>query len=304
MMKVQKREFLFIPPLLNKEKILIVRLHCTVSRCFLNLLMLLLLIFVFFPKSEVDPKYCLLAVDLFTSNVYAYTMNSRNLLSKKQNFFIVIFNEKENILQETQQQDFKQTYNLHTQKKIIKKYNTEMFSSCVRGGKAYAAVQKIREFKKLIFKSKRVHKATSNKRFDSRKLIRLAVKNMNNIRSQKYGQSPDAIEEKALESEKFREIYDFYRLVKVKQHAERFERANIKKDKVLRRKLRKPLKIGEKVLALAERIQKKDHPRNLFESTTKNISFFNCEQLVIVTKNIKRLNNKQKILKTRIVYNK
>ena len=37
----------------------------------------------FFPKSEVDPKYCLLAVDLFTSNVYAYTMKSRNLLSKK-----------------------------------------------------------------------------------------------------------------------------------------------------------------------------------------------------------------------------
>ena len=97
------------------------------------------------------------------------------------------FNEKENILQETQQQDFKQTYHLHTQKKIIKRYKFEMFSSCVRGGKAYAAVQKIREFKKLIFKSKRVHKGTSNKRFDSRKLIRLAVKNMNNIRSQKYG---------------------------------------------------------------------------------------------------------------------
>ena len=87
MMKVQKREFLFIPPLLNKEKILIVRLHCTVSRCFLNLLMLLLLIFVFFPKSEVDPKYCLLAVDLFTSNVYAYTMKSRNLLSKEIELF-------------------------------------------------------------------------------------------------------------------------------------------------------------------------------------------------------------------------
>ena len=37
----------------------------------------------FFPKSAVDPKYCLLAVDLFTSKVYVYTMKSRNLLSKK-----------------------------------------------------------------------------------------------------------------------------------------------------------------------------------------------------------------------------
>ena len=58
-----------------------------------------------------------------------------------------------------------------------------MFSSCVRSGKAYAAEQKIREFKKHLFKSKCAHKATSNKRFDSRKLIRLAVKNMSNIRS-------------------------------------------------------------------------------------------------------------------------
>ena len=90
-----------------------------------------------------------------------------------------------------------------------------MFSSRVRSGKAYAAEQKIKEFKKLLFKSKHVHKATSNKRFDSRKLICSAVKNMN-IRSQKYGYRPDAIEEKVLESKRFQEIYDFYRLVTVK----------------------------------------------------------------------------------------
>ena len=110
-----------------------------------------------------------------------------------------------------------------------------------------AAGQKIREFKKLLFKSKCVHKATLNKCFDSRKLICLAVKNANNIRSQKYGYAPDPIEEKALESKRFREIYDFHRLVKVKEHIERYERASIKKDKVLNRKLREPLKIGERV---------------------------------------------------------
>ena len=49
--------------------------------------------------------------------------------------------------------------------------------------KANDAEEKIREIKKLLFKSKCVHKVTSNKRFDSRKLIHLAVKNMNNIRS-------------------------------------------------------------------------------------------------------------------------
>ena len=36
-------------------------------------------------------------------------------------------------------------------KKLNQKYNVEMFSSGVRGGKAYAAEQKITEFKKLLF---------------------------------------------------------------------------------------------------------------------------------------------------------
>ena len=49
------------------------------------------------------------------------------------------------------------------------------------------------------------------------------------LRSQKYGYAPDAIEEKVLESQRFREIYDFYILVEVKEHAERYERADIKK---------------------------------------------------------------------------
>ena len=36
-------------------------------------------------------------------------------------------------------------------KKLNQKYNVEMFSSRVRGGKACAVEQKFREFKKLIF---------------------------------------------------------------------------------------------------------------------------------------------------------
>lgn len=110
---------------------------------------------------------------------------------------------------------------------------------------------------------------------------------MNNIKSRKYGYTPDAIEEKALESKTFQEMYDFCRLVKVKELAERYERADIKKDKVLRRKLREPLKTGEKVLPLAEQIKMKDAPRNLIKSTTENISSFNCELLFVVTKIIK-----------------
>ena len=40
-------------------------------------------------------------------------------------------------------------------KKLNKKYNVEMFSTKVRGGKAFAAEQKIREFKKIAAKVKR-----------------------------------------------------------------------------------------------------------------------------------------------------
>ena len=50
-----------------------------------------------------------------------------------------------------------------------------MFSTKLRGGKAFATEQKIREFKKLLFKSKPLHKATKTGRLDLRKLIRNAV---------------------------------------------------------------------------------------------------------------------------------
>ena len=50
-----------------------------------------------------------------------------------------------------------------------------MFSTKLRGGKVFAAEQKMREFKKLLFKSKRLHKATKTGRLDPRKLIRNVV---------------------------------------------------------------------------------------------------------------------------------
>ena len=37
----------------------------------------------FLTKSDVDPKYCLLVVDLFTSKNYVYPMKNRSPLAKK-----------------------------------------------------------------------------------------------------------------------------------------------------------------------------------------------------------------------------
>ena len=39
-----------------------------------------------------------------------------------------------------------------------KKYNVLMFSTKIRGGKAFGAELKMKEFKKLFLKSKRLHK--------------------------------------------------------------------------------------------------------------------------------------------------
>ena len=51
-----------------------------------------------FSKSAVDPKYCLLAVDLFTSKMYVYPMKSRKQKLENWNFSIEIFSLKENRL--------------------------------------------------------------------------------------------------------------------------------------------------------------------------------------------------------------
>ena len=92
------------------------------------------------------------------------------------------------------------------------------------------------------------------RRVDPRKLIPNAVLNMNKTNSQKYGLALDTIEEKSLEDEEFREIYDFHRMTKASRDAERYERHDIHFDKKFRKKLRSPLVVGENVLILAERL--------------------------------------------------
>ena len=109
---------------------------------------------------------------------------------------------------------------------------------------------------------------------------------MNKTNSEKYGLLPETIEEKTLSDNVFREIYDFYRMVKVSKAINRYERYNIKLDKKRKRKLHEPLEIGEKVFILAERIKKKDAPGVLLKSTTENIPFFNKKEIFIIKKYI------------------
>ena len=234
----------------------------------------------FLAKSAVDPKFALVCVDLFTSKIYVYTMKARkNLASKLEIFYKEI--QKKRLNNEKMRLQTDQEFQQNEIKKLNQKYNVEMFSTRLRGGKAFAAEQKIRELKKVIFKTKRTYKL-QKKKINSKQIIMKAVENLNKINSEKYGLPPDIIEKKSLESEYFKEIYDFHRLVKITKGINRYERYNEKLDKKQKRKLREPLNINEKVLVLAERIKKKDAPKFLFKSTTENIPFFNRKEIFTI----------------------
>ena len=236
----------------------------------------------FLAKSAVDPKYALLCVDLFTSKVYVYTMRKKsNLVNKLETFYKEIEpkRDKKEIMRLQTDQEFQQ----NEIKKINLKYNVDMFSTNIRGGKAFAAEQKIRELKKILFKTKNVYKR-SKKKINSKKIIEKAIENMNKINSEKYGLPPEIIEKKTLSDNVFKEIFDFYRMVKVSKAVDRYEHYNEKVDERQKKKLRQPLEIDEKLLILAERIKKKDAPGILFKSTTQNVPFFNKKEIFKIRK--------------------
>ena len=92
-------------------------------------------------KSAVNPKYCLLLVDLFTSKIYVYPMKNRNLLAKKLRLFYEDISQKRTERMRLQTDlEFKQ----NQIKKLNNEFDVEMFYTKVRGGKAFAAEQKIR----------------------------------------------------------------------------------------------------------------------------------------------------------------
>ena len=239
----------------------------------------------FFAKSAVDPKYALLCVDLFSSKVYVYTMRTKNNLPKKMEEFY-----REIDVKRVQNEKMRLQVDLEFQQNKIKalnqKYNVEMFSSKNRGGKAYAAEQKIREFKKILFRIKTRYKRLK-KRLNFAQLIKKAVQNMSNVKSSKYGFEPEYIERESLKDESFKEHFDFHRLKRVTKDFKRYKRHDIQFDLKRKKRLREPLAIGERVLILASRLKKKDAPGVLYKSTTENRPFFSKKHIYTVRKIVK-----------------
>ena len=114
--------------------------------------------------------------------------------------------------------------------------------------------KKIGELKKLLLRSKRIEKF-KRKRITPNKLIIKATFNLNNKKSA----SPEQIEEQALDPKTgkyFQEVYDFHRLIKVKENRDRKKQFDPKVDR-RKKHLADPLEVGENVLVLDERLRKK-----------------------------------------------
>ena len=183
-------------------------------------------------------------------------------------------------------------FNQNRIKEVNKKFVVDMFRTRLRGGKTFAAEQKIRELKKILLRSKRFKKL-KKKRIRPNKLIRKAVQNMNETISTKYSLAPETIEKSSLNQKDgpyFNGIYDFVRLRKIEKKKQiRNAKYNQKIDR-RKRTLRSPLNLSEKVFVLAERLKKKDAPSKLYKASTKNMPFFNRNRAFSIYKRAK-LNN-------------
>ena len=113
---------------------------------------------------------------------------------------------------------------------------------------------------------------------------------MNIQSSKKYGFSPEEVEKKALQSERFRTVYNMHKLEKTYKLNQRQDRYDKKKYDRKRKKLRENLIIGEKVYVLAERIKKKSAPGKFYKQLVQNISYFN-KDTVFTTKKKETIDN-------------
>ena len=91
--------------------------------------------------------------------------------------------------------------------------NVDMFTSSERGGKAFAAEQKIRE--KHEFPTKCTKTKNCPPPPPPPPLLNSAI-NMNNIPSEKYGVTLEEIEKKSISNERFRTIFNMLQTEKTK----------------------------------------------------------------------------------------
>ena len=102
--------------------------------------------------------------------------------------------------------------------------NVEMFTSSVRSGKAFAAEQRISKLKT------RISKLNAQKfKITPTKIIQNAALNMNNMKSVRYGLSPEETGKRSLFGERFKAVFNMHRIAKTKKLHDRLDRYDKKR---------------------------------------------------------------------------
>ena len=176
----------------------------------------------FLGKNATFPQYVLVIVDLFSSKVYTYSMKSRKQIRQKlEQFYRDVKSKRKGKKMRLQvDHEFQQV----KIKDLNELNNVTMFSTSLRGGKASAAEQKIRELKTRIAKLK-----SQKLKILPKKIIEISTANMNIRPSAKYSFSPEEVEKRALESERFIVLYNMHWLEKtnkLNQRQDRYDKEN------------------------------------------------------------------------------
>ena len=143
----------------------------------------------FLAKNARIPTYVLLVVDLYSSIVYVYPMRSRKqILQKMKLIYDEVTNKRKNKIMRLQVDNEFQQVKI---KDLNDQNNVEMFTTSARGGKAFAAEQKIRELKTRISKLN-----LQKLKLSPAKIILNSAINKNSVKSEKYGLTLEEIENK------------------------------------------------------------------------------------------------------------
>ena len=133
----------------------------------------------FLGKNAAFPQYVLVIVDLYSSKVYTYSMKSRKQILQMMKLFYdeVRRKRKGKRMRLHVDNEFQQV----KIKNLNNENNIDMFMSSVRGGKAFAAEQKLRELKT------RVSILNAQKlKISPSKMIQNSTLNMNLLENVKY----------------------------------------------------------------------------------------------------------------------
>ena len=156
----------------------------------------------------------------------------------------------------------------------------EILTTSVRGGKAFAAEQKIRGLKARISKLN----AQKLKNYPTKIILNLAI-NKNNDPSKKYRLTPEKNrKKKCISNETFKRIFNRHWTERTKLIHDRLNSYDKKKYDRKKKKSRENLNINKKVLLLAERIRKKSTLGKFYKKSVRNISYFNKEKVFFIRK--------------------